>query len=195
MLLTAAYRSTGFYPAPGYCIHTRHPLPFKDASLSIPAAAMGRKPYGSKHRVSAPYIIGYNKGFIALSVSKPFKCAPGRIGNGIYPFSRFLLSVFRSDMTSQNLKAIAGSVVVPDFDMTQALTLFPSITSISSLKYVPLIFVSTEIYLRGRFAYPLAAGCEGMPQKLNGSPCSSIEPPMPITSNTSENPLSCRQLL
>ena len=100
--------------------------------MSIPATAIGRSPTGVNTEYLPPTLSGITKvSYFSLSAS----CFKAPFSLSVVTYILLLASsksYFASNSSLNILNAIAGSVVVPDFDITfieKSLLLIKSITS------------------------------------------------------------------
>ena len=106
--------------------------PFISSSISIPATAIGKSPTGVRTEYLPPILSGITNVSYFSFVASFFK-APSFLS--VVTYILFLASskpYFDSINSLNILNAIAGSVVVPDFDITFIEKSFPDNKSITS---------------------------------------------------------------
>ena len=92
--------------------------PLINSSIFIPAAAIGIKPTGVKTEYLPPTSSGITKVLYLFSVDKVFKAPFLASVVAIILFEAPSFPYLFSAYSFKNLKAIAGSVVVPLFEIT-----------------------------------------------------------------------------
>ena len=123
--------------------------------MSIPATDIGSKPTGVNTEYLPPTLLGITKVSYPSS-SESFFNAPFLLS--VVTYILFLASstpYLFSKNSLNTLNAIAGSVVVPDFEITLTEISFSPIKSIKSSKYVPLILLPTY-NICGTFLFPFS---------------------------------------
>ena len=107
-----------YFRFPSEYLSSAYAAPFINFSISIPAVAIGSNPTAVKTEYLPPILSGITKVSYPSS-SASFLNAPFCLS--VVTYILFLASsipYFVSKISLNILNAIAGSVVVPDFDMT-----------------------------------------------------------------------------